>query len=79
MASYDFFCLLNWFENVAERVLTEEYFDVLTRMCDGDRHRHLYRTHMSQMIDLRLGRKVLNQTIVNGPDDFFEAYDRATL
>ena len=79
MASTDFFCIVKGLENEDERALTEEYFDVLTRMSDGDRLWYVAGTHMSQMIDLRLGREVLNQTIVNGPDDFFEAYNRATL
>ena len=74
-----FFCILKGLENEDEGALTKEFFDILIRMSDGDRLWYVSGAYMAQMIDQILGRKALNQTIVNGPDDFFEAYERAIL
>ena len=46
-------------------------------MSGGNRLGYVAGAHMAQEIDEGLGREALTQTVVNGPDSFFEAYTRA--
>ena len=46
-------------------------------MSGGNRLGYVAGVHMAQEIDEGLGREALTQTVVNGPDSFFEAYTRA--
>ncbi|UCH57554.1 MAG: hypothetical protein JSV18_01130 [Candidatus Bathyarchaeota archaeon] len=75
--SFEFLRIVKKLENEDERPLTGEDFDVLHRMSDGDRLWYVAGAHMAQAIDRRMGREELNQTIVDGPDAFFEAYRKA--
>ena len=73
----EFFQILKDLECTPERVITKEDFELLERMSGGSRLWYITGAHMAQTIDEKLGRDTLIQTIINGADNFFEAYSHA--
>jgi hypothetical protein len=73
----EFSGVLAGLEEGPDRPLEEADFEALERMGGGNRLWYVAGAHMAQHIDERLGREALTQTVVDGPDSFFEAYARA--
>ncbi|MEE8355408.1 MAG: DUF5700 domain-containing putative Zn-dependent protease [Candidatus Bathyarchaeia archaeon] len=73
----EFFGVLEGLEEGPDRPLEEADFEVLEQMSGGNRLWYVAGAHMAQEIDRGLGREALIQTVVDGPDSFFEAYARA--
>lgn len=78
-ASSEFLNILKGLEDEPERVLVDEDRDILKLMSAGDRLWYVMGAHMAELIDEKLGRKTLNQTIIEGPDSFFHAYTRTMI
>ena len=72
----EFFGALEGLEEWPDRPLEEADFEVLEQMGGGNRLWHVAGAHMAQEIDEGLGREALTQTVIDGPDSFFEAYAR---
>ncbi len=73
----EFFGVLEGLGEGPDRLLGEADFEVLERMGGGNRLWYVAGAHMAQEIDEGLGREAQTQTVVDGPDSFFEAYERA--
>ena len=70
----EFFGIIERLEEGPDRPLEEADFEVLEQMSGGERLWYVAGAHMAQEIDKGLGREALTQTVVDGPDSFFEAY-----
>ena len=73
----EFFGVLGGLEEGPDRLLEESDYKDLEQMSGGNRLWYVSGAHMAQEIDEGLGREALTQTVVDGPDSFFEAYARA--
>ena len=73
----EFFGILDGLGEEPDRPLKEADFGLLEQMSGGKRLWYVAGAHMAQEIDEGLGREALTQTVVDGPDSFFEAYARA--
>ena len=72
-----FFEILDKYENEPCRVLVEDDWGILELMSDGDRLWYVVGAWMAESIESRLGRKVLNSTMVLGPEAFFKVYQKS--
>ncbi len=74
----EYFKILEGLDEVGSRELTDLDFEVMEKMSStGNRLWYVAGAHMSETIDENLGREMLTQTIVGGPDSFFDAYKKA--
>ncbi len=73
----EFFTELGSIEAEPDRALTGEDLSVLSRL-SGERLWYVSGLHMAKTIDERLGREALTDTILDGPESFFQAYDECS-
>jgi hypothetical protein len=62
-----------------QKTLNQEHLTILDQMSDRDRLWYVAGAHMAKTIHERLRRKKLKKTIVDGPDAFFKAYNKALI
>ena len=69
-----YFSLLNRYESMPIRPLVDEDWKIISTMSGGDRLWYVVGSKMAETIDGRLGRTRLNNTIIEGSDEFFTLF-----
>ena len=69
-----FYKILSRVENESSTALVDDDYSVLEVMSGGDRLWYVTGAYMAEVIDEKLGRDTLNETIIKGADSFFESY-----
>ena len=73
--SIQYFDLVSEFEKLSDRAITDDDFEIFEPMsAKGKRLWYVTGAYMAKMIDERLGRKELIDTIRQGPNSFFDLY-----
>ncbi len=70
----EFFSIFDHLLNGANRQIRDDDWSILDLMTSGKRLWYIAGAHMAQTIDRYLGRKALNDTIRQGPENFFSLY-----
>jgi len=71
-----YFDLVTEFERISDRTITDDDFGIFDPMSEkGKRLWYVTGAYMAKMIDERLGRKTLNDTVRQGPSSFFDIYN----
>lgn len=72
-----FFDILTDIEVRGSRPFNQKDFNILNRMAGRDRLWYVTGAHMAEMIEKKLGRETLTETVRLGHDDFFKSYHEA--
>ena len=75
--SFQFFDVLDKYENMPCRALVDDDWGVLELMSDGERLWYVVGAWMAESIERRLGMEALNSTMVQGPEAFFKVYQKS--
>ncbi|MBS3794028.1 MAG: hypothetical protein KGY80_03980 [Candidatus Thorarchaeota archaeon] len=74
----EYFDIIEVLNNEKKRELKDSDFEIMEKMSGrGSRLWYVTGAYMCKVIDEKLGRRTLTETIIDGPDSFFEAYGTA--
>jgi hypothetical protein len=73
----EFFNILTRYQTEPVRSIHEKDWHILDQMTGKKRLWYIAGAHMAETIEKTLGRKVLNDTIRLGPEEFFRQYHEA--